>query len=451
MKAKVLTSTALVVLLAAGCDTGSRDGDAFFGPGSTGAQPGSTGTTGGGATGGGGAGGGGTGGGGGGGGTVGNFSGGPAMTTPRMQHTATLLPDGRVLVTGGSDGQSPLPSTELYDPTANAWEDLANIAANQNDAFMLDATGQFATLRQLHTATLMASGSVLVTGGFGAERLDQSGQPIAEMLKTAYVFDPLADKYTKVAEMNENRGWHQAALLSNGNVIVVAGMDQNVQATLKTADVYDPNTDQWTNITPGQAADHQWAQTLTIVNQTITISGVQAGQGQQGLSVTGLPSTRVEAYDVQGQSFIPANDNVDHRFDQGANVMSTGNALIVGGMGLDSSQQQFEIKDTTETFDATAQTFTLGPTLQVPRAQCTVSEIGTTADQLIVGGVDPSGAPTPVCEVWSVLNNAMIGTVTMAQERVSHRSVTLQNGQILVIGGQDANGDPTDSTEIHTR
>ena len=63
-------------------------------------------------------------------------------------HTATLLPIGKVLVAGGSNG-SDLSSAELYDPASGTWT----------------ATGSLGTARSFHTATLLPNGKVLVAGG----------------------------------------------------------------------------------------------------------------------------------------------------------------------------------------------------------------------------------------------------------------------------------------------
>jgi len=71
----------------------------------------------------------------------------PAMHEGRVFHTATLLQDGTVLVTGGENG-SPLLGTERYDPAAGIW---------RITAFM-------STARASHTATLLADGRVLVAG-----------------------------------------------------------------------------------------------------------------------------------------------------------------------------------------------------------------------------------------------------------------------------------------------
>ena len=73
------------------------------------------------------------------------------LGTPRTYHTATLLPNGEVLVAGGTSNDliTSLASAELYDPIARTWT----------------ATGSMTTARGIHTATLLPSGQVLVAGG----------------------------------------------------------------------------------------------------------------------------------------------------------------------------------------------------------------------------------------------------------------------------------------------
>src|SRR5215831_18025569 len=77
-----------------------------------------------------------------------------SMGTARSQYTATLLPNGKVLVAGGYNG-SYLSSAELYDPGTGTWT----------------ATGSMGTARRGHTATLLPNGKVLVAGGFNGSDL----------------------------------------------------------------------------------------------------------------------------------------------------------------------------------------------------------------------------------------------------------------------------------------
>lgn len=73
---------------------------------------------------------------------------GPSLNTARSRHTATLLPDGQVLVVGGFNTVLQA-SAELYNPDTNTWS----------------SAGSLATARRHHTATLLTSGKVLVVGG----------------------------------------------------------------------------------------------------------------------------------------------------------------------------------------------------------------------------------------------------------------------------------------------
>ena len=100
-----------------------------------------------------------------------------SMSGPRYWgFTATLLNDGRVLVTGGFDGQVTA-RAELYDPSAGKF-----ISA-----------GTMSTPRAGHTATLLADGRILIAGGsYGREPSAELFEPQPRKESLSSVSDPLA-------------------------------------------------------------------------------------------------------------------------------------------------------------------------------------------------------------------------------------------------------------------
>jgi len=87
------------------------------------------------------------------------------MNYAREQHTASLLKDGKVLVTGGFN-HGVLSSTELYDPLAETWTDSGNMNVD----------------RFLHTASVLSNGKILVTGGSSH----------VDTVNSAELFDPFS-------------------------------------------------------------------------------------------------------------------------------------------------------------------------------------------------------------------------------------------------------------------
>ena len=76
-----------------------------------------------------------------------------SMVTARDEHTATLLPNGQVLVAGGATA-----TAELYNPATGMWTE----------------TGSMSGARAAHTATLLRNGQVLVAGGIGNHQVVKS-------------------------------------------------------------------------------------------------------------------------------------------------------------------------------------------------------------------------------------------------------------------------------------
>src|SRR5258708_3902572 len=144
-----------------------------------------------------------------------------SMTVGRFDHTATLLPNGKVLLVGGTGtNQNALATVELFDPSLRTWS-----AANPlNQA------------RSLHTATLLTSGLVLVVGG-----ADDT-----TYLASAEEYDPASGLWSSTGPLNNARGYATATLLPNGKLLAAVGYNGD----LFDAELYDPCSGIWSaNIT----------------------------------------------------------------------------------------------------------------------------------------------------------------------------------------------------------
>jgi len=181
-----------------------------------------------------------------------------AMPEPRDLHTATLLANGKVLVAGGGSHTYPysLANAVLYDPATGQWT----------------ATGVMPDRRENHTATLLTNGKVLVTGG----RFDD-GQHGYYWIYNAALYDPATESWIATAAMTKSRDNHTATLLANGKVLVAGGIDSS--AELYTPDTGDANAADFvvTKITLRPASPVLGMAFKALV--TVTNQGMSAGDG----------------------------------------------------------------------------------------------------------------------------------------------------------------------------
>jgi len=152
------------------------------------------------------------------------------MALPRVLHAATLLDDGKVLVTGGTidnvGGGVATATSEVYDPSTGAFTTAGNMITD----------------RAQHSATLLADGQVLVVGGWNGHRADAVDDPPWDP-RFAELFDR-SGSFKTSGNMSTTRIGHKSIRLANGNVLMLGGIPnpQNVYQPLNPsyAELYDP-------------------------------------------------------------------------------------------------------------------------------------------------------------------------------------------------------------------
>ena len=139
------------------------------------------------------------------------------MTIGRQQPTATLLPNGRVLITGGWSTEGSLSSAELYDPSSATFT----------------STGSMSEGRYQNAAQLLPGGLVLVVGGECSG--DHCGG-VSGPLASSELYDPATGTFYPGGQMGQPRYGFASAILSDGSVLILGGQDE--AGMLQTAEVY---------------------------------------------------------------------------------------------------------------------------------------------------------------------------------------------------------------------
>jgi hypothetical protein len=222
------------------------------------------------------------------------------MSVNRVFHTATLLNNGKVLVTGGHDA-----SAELYDPTSGKFA----------------ATGSMSVGRNSHTATLLASGKVLIAGG----------NNVSGALATAELYDPNSGTFTATGTMTATAGRtaHTATLLANGKVLIAGG--QNTSGALASAELYDPNTGTFTANTNSMVSPR------TLQTATMLSSGNVLVTGGITNVANPVSLSSAEVYDVVAGSFTSTTGPMMTPRDSHFAVPLANGAVLVAGGSFGSS------------------------------------------------------------------------------------------------------------------
>ncbi|WP_370350258.1 Kelch repeat-containing protein [Catenulispora sp. EB89] len=238
------------------------------------------------------------------------------MHEGRWDHTATLLPDGRVLVAGGGSVRSPqsvrsLRSAELFDPATGTWTPAPPMTDARSD----------------HAAVALADGRVLLVGGILAVGLDWPAY-----LAFCEVYDPAANSWSPTGSMHVPRALHQATLLRDGSVLATGGGSTAVQldgvynpSSTWAAERYDPATGQWEDV-PSMPFGRAFHRAVPLASGGVLVIG---GTGSSGYDV-GYQNAAI--YDPVARAWTATAGLAVGRWGFAAAPLADGRVLVAGGV-----------------------------------------------------------------------------------------------------------------------
>jgi hypothetical protein len=328
----------------------------------------------------------------------GGFNATGSLATARYDHTATLLPNGKMLVAGGTDNDfHGVTSAELYDPASGTWM----------------ATGSLNSPGSVATATLLPNGKVLVTEYNG------NGVPAS-----AELYDPASGTWTTTGSLLTVRRLNTATLLPNGKVLVTGGYGNT--GTIASAELYDPASGTWT--ATGSLATPRVRHTATLLtNGKVLVEG--------GSNDTNTSLASAELYDPASGTWTATGSLANARNNHTATLLPNGKVLAAGGYNGSSL-----VFASSELYDPASGTWAATGDLLTGRGLPTATLLSN-GQVLVAGGFDGSGVSTTTAELYDPASGTWMATCSLVTSRGRHTATLLPNDTVLIAAGYHNEGD----------
>jgi hypothetical protein len=301
------------------------------------------------------------------------------MSTPRYFHTATLLSNGKVLIAGGYGPKSNLNSAEIYDPT--------------NGTFSV--TGSMSVARNSHTSTLLKDGRVLITGGGSDQGLDRA-------VNSAEIYDTANGIFIVTGSMLSERANHTATLLTSGEVLISGGWNGNAPDASddppfdpQFVETFDPSARNFRQA--GYMNSTRSGHTATLLrNGKVAVIG--GWTDMQDAAAT------LQLYDPASRTFSASGKLAEPRMGHSATLLANGEVLIAGGEDpfysyISNGIPVVRMLSSAELYNPASGSLTVIPGLQMQRGGHTATLLKSGAI-LIVGGTDNTGNPLASAEIY---------------------------------------------------
>ena len=333
-----------------------------------------------------------------------------SMASPRGYHSATALPDGRVLIVGGFGGDSfhsrgsqpGITSAETYDSATGAWSSAGSMSASRDD----------------HTATLLPTGAVLVAGG--------NVNGTAGSLASSEIYDPRTGVWSAGASMAEDRSGHSAARLANGRVLVAGGVGGVAPTVYRSsAEVYDASTNVWSSA--GNMAEERVGLTsVTLTDGRVLIAG---GTGPPN----NAPLASAEVYDPRTNNWSHAGNLAIGRNQNTMTLLPNGKVLFAGG--VDAAGR---VLASVDLYDPATNTWSPATSMSYARANFTAT-LRPDGKVLVAGGYVNGNMPI-MSELYDPASDSWSDAGALIFHRTNHTATLLPTGEVLVAGGSGNTG-----------
>jgi 6-phosphogluconolactonase (cycloisomerase 2 family) len=334
------------------------------------------------------------------------------LTVARRYATATVLPSGKVLVTGGdpANGVNGSSSSELFDPTSGTFT----------------LSGLMSNARAGHDATLLNNGQVLITGGRGPGGVGPGGN-----LASAELYNPTTGLFSPTGGMSTARYSPTSTLLADGRVLITGG-DPGNNIFTNSAELYDPASGTFSQ-TGNLTVARGFHTAILLPDGKVLIAGGRDSSG---------PLSSVEIYDpVSGISNFAGNMSTPRSFHT-ATLLSNGKVLLAGGQTSSTGLASAEL------FDPATGTFSLTGSMLSASVESNANLLADGTALISDGFVFPSG----ISEIYDPSLGVFSATGNQVNGRIGNGAAVLANGQVLLTGGATP-GPPTNpilnSAEIY--